>query len=453
MSCCRPSLREVSGDALRHRDRARIGQGAIVEARAGDDVGDLADIGLGETQPAERQPDHRQVLDRDMRQDQVLLVAHPDLALAVEVGDVGDAFHLQRAGIARRRARRLQRNGDDAIARQAMGRHVGLQPQREVTVFELQRFHRAGHGRPMRQRRRRELAGDRLDGLGRKLQRAVLDLGILGLDFLAHLLGADLVHQDLYARLVEIVAPAVAVVDAQRRLEIGQKLVLGQELAQRLADHRRAAQPAAHDHLETDLPRLVAPQAQADVVHAHRGAVVGRAGDGDLELARQEAELGMQRRPLAHDLAPDARVLDLVEGGAGEMVGRDVADDIAGGLHGVHVDFGQRRQRVGRILELDPVELQVLARREMAVAAVVLAGDIGQLAQLARRQRAVGNGDAQHVGMELQVETVGETQRLELLLGELARRGGGAPGRGTARRARRPACGRSRRSGRNGCQA
>ena len=87
----------------------------------------------------------------------------------------------------------------------------------------------------------------------------------------------------------------------------------------------------------------------------------------------------------------------------------------------MHVDLGQGRQRVGRVLELDPVELQVLARREMAVAAVVLARDIGQLAQLARRQRAVGNGDAQHVGVELQVEAVGEPQRLELLLGELAR--------------------------------
>ena len=87
----------------------------------------------------------------------------------------------------------------------------------------------------------------------------------------------------------------------------------------------------------------------------------------------------------------------------------------------MHVDFGQRRQGVGRVLELDPVELQVLARREMAVAAVVLARDVGQLAQLARRQRAVGDGDAQHVGMELQVEAVGEPERLELLLGELAR--------------------------------
>ncbi len=83
--------------------------------------------------------------------------------------------------------------------------------------------------------------------------------------------------------------------------------------------------------------------------------------------------------------------------------------------------FGQGGQRVGRVLELDPVELQVLARREVAVAAVVLARDVGELAQLARRQRAVGDGDAQHVGVELQVEPVGEAQRLELLFGELAR--------------------------------
>ena len=66
------------------------------------------------------------------------------------------------------------------------------------------------------------------------------------------------------------------------------------------------------------------------------------------------------------------------------------------------------------------MELQVLARREVAVAAIVAARDRGELAQLPARQRAVGNGDAQHVGVELQVEAVGQPQRLELLLGELA---------------------------------
>ena len=55
------------------------------------------------------------------------------------------------------------------------------------------------------------------------------------------------------------------------------------------------------------------------------------------------------------------------------------------------------------------------------VAAVVDPGDVGELAQLPRGERAVGDGDAQHVGVELQVDAVHQPQRLELVLGELAR--------------------------------
>ena len=56
----------------------------------------------------------------------------------------------------------------------------------------------------------------------------------------------------------------------------------------------------------------------------------------------------------------------------------------------------------------------------MAVAAVVAPRDVGQHAQLVRRQRAVGNGDPQHVGVQLQIEAVHQPQRLELVLGQLA---------------------------------
>jgi hypothetical protein len=52
-------------------------------------------------------------------------------------------------------------------------------------------------------------------------------------------------------------------------------------------------------------------------VHLDRGAVVRGAGDRDLELARQEREFRMQRRPLPQDFGPDARILDLVGARAG----------------------------------------------------------------------------------------------------------------------------------------
>ena len=190
---------------------------------------------------------------------------------------------------------------------------------------------------------------------------------------------------------------------------------------------------------------------QADVVHLDGGAVARRGGHGDLELARQEAELGVQRRPLADDLGVGARVGHLVGGGAGEVIGGDVADAVAGGLDGVHLDVGQLVQDVGDVGELGPVELQVLARGEVAGAAVVGARDVGELAQLARGQRAVGDGDAQHVGVQLQIDAVHEAQRLELVLGQLARERGARPGRGTAPRAGARTPRRTRRSGT--CQA
>ena len=42
------------GDALRDRDRAGVGERAVVEARAGDDVGDEPGIGLGEADRLQR---------------------------------------------------------------------------------------------------------------------------------------------------------------------------------------------------------------------------------------------------------------------------------------------------------------------------------------------------------------------------------------------------------------
>ena len=76
--------------------------------------------------------------------------------------------------------------------------------------------------------------------------------------------------------------------------------------------------------------------------------------------------------------------------------------------------------RVRHLVELDPVELDVLPGGEVAVAAVVAARDMREHAHLLGRQRAVGNGDPQHVGVELQIDAVHQPQRLELVLGQLA---------------------------------
>ena len=74
----------------------------------------------------------------------------------------------------------------------------------------------------------------------------------------------------------------------------------------------------------------------------------------------------------------------------------------------------------GTSSSLRPVELDVLARGEVAVAAVVLARDVRQHAQLRRRQQAVGNRHAQHRRVALDVQAVLQAQRAELVFGQLA---------------------------------
>jgi hypothetical protein len=98
------------------------------------------------------------------------------------------------------------------------------------------------------------------------------------------------------------------------------------------------------------------------------------------------------------------------------MVGGHVADAVAAGLDRVHPDIGQRVQHVGHVAQLRPVELDVLARREMAVALVPGSGDHAPAAHLRAVQRAIGDRHPQHVGVKLQVEPVHQPQRLELVL-------------------------------------
>ena len=85
----------------------------------------------------------------------------------------------------------------------------------------------------------------------------------------------------------------------------------------------------------------------------------------------------------------------------------------------MHFHRSQVGQDVRGLFELHPVELDVLARGEVAIAAVVLAGDMGEHAHLLGRQQPVGHGDAQHVGVTLHVQAVLQAQRHEFGFGQL----------------------------------
>ena len=128
----------------------------------------------------------------------------------------------------------------------------------------------------------------------------------------------------------------------------------------------------------------------------------------------------MECRPLTDQLRIRTRIDQFIVRDAGELIRRSVANAISGCLDGVHFHAGQVGQDIGNVFQRRPVVLNVLARGEMAIVAVVLVRDVGEHAQLARGKLAVGNGHPQHVGVKLQIETVHQPQGLELVLGQLA---------------------------------
>ena len=215
--------------------------------------------------------------------------------------------------------------------------------------------------------RRRSSSGRSIGGLVGRLP--------IGLDLLAEFVDAELIDEDLDARLVDVVAAAEQIVHAQDRLDVGEQMLLRQEGPDLLADIRDAAHAATDQHAEAVFAVRSLDDAQADVVEGRGGAILDGAGDGDLELARQPAEFRMQRRPLAQDLAPGTRVLQLVIGRGGIRVGGDVAHAIAARLDAMHLDLGEGGEHVGNVDQLHPVELEILPRGEMAVAAVPFAAD------------------------------------------------------------------------------
>ena len=223
------------------------------------------------------------------------------------------------------------------------------------------------------------------------------------------------------AGLVFVIAPPFRVVDPHEGFEIGQQIRFGEEIADSFADHWRPPEATADTDLVAGVATLrVAENANADVMRLDRGAVMLGAGDRNLEFARQKAEFRMQARPLPHEFSRRAGIFDFVRRNTGKMVGSDIANAISGRLDCVHVDICQGLQHIGNISEFRPVELDVLARREVPVTLVPAIADHGQLAHLNRRQGAIGDGNAQHIGMQLEIKAVHQPQGFEFILGERA---------------------------------
>ena len=220
-------------------------------------------------------------------------------------------------------------------------------------------------------------------------------------------------------------------------------MVPGQELTHQRGHHGGAAHAAAHKYLEANLTSFVFDQLQAHVVPAAGGAVFLGTHNRNLEFARQEGELRVQRGPLAQDFCVGAGVYHLVHGNTRQRIGGGVANAVAAGLNAVQVGGGQQVHHIGSFAQWNPVELHIGARGEVGavrgqkggaqlalavhggledfgLGLVVLTRYLGQYADLLAVDFTVGNGHAQHGRVALHVPAVLQAQGAKVVFGKLA---------------------------------
>ncbi len=323
---------ETSGDLLRDRDGACIGERAVVQAGTGNDIGDETGIGGCKACALERSIDRLQIGKCDMRQDDILLMADADFIEGIFCRDIRDNIHLPVGCIARNAADRLQRDRHHAVVGVLVWLDVLIHPPREVRVRLLPARKAFPAFRTVLQLRRRKVGGDRSDIRVGKFQFAVLQVNELRLDLPRQFFRTCFMHEDLDARLVLVVATTMKVVHAHDGGGVGQKVLFWQEVADFFGDHRRSSLPAADINRKADVALVVLFEMQTDIVNLNGGAIAFRTCYGNLELAWQEGEFRMHRRPLAQDFRIGAWISHFVCRSTCKVVGGDVANAISGGL-------------------------------------------------------------------------------------------------------------------------
>ena len=152
-------------------------------------------------------------------------------------------------------------------------------------------------------------------------------------------------------------------------------------------------------------------------------SAVGRAVERGLDLARHHL-----RRRVAHEVAHvgagvGRQVEELVLADAGPRVAGHVAHGVAAALARGQAGVGQLADRGGGVGQRDVVQLDVLARRDVAlVQRHVLLDDVGEGVELVGRDAAARELDADHLdgGLALAVDALLEAELDELGLLDVA---------------------------------
>src|SRR5262245_50056954 len=299
----------------------------------------------------------------DVRDQEVLHAGRADRARPVAVGEVGDDPHL-----VGRDAPAEHGDAYVAVARLVLGVDTHVVAVRVVRWV-------VGYAR--RERRAQALLDRGLEELRRP---AVLEEQELEPGSAAVLPEHVGIAKDLGDR-AEDVEHARA---RHERVETDAEVGIGRE-------------PAPDADREADLAGLgVARRGEADVVDLGIRAPRAAARDRHLELAREVVVSGVaghERGRLQHQ----RRGVDQLVGvEPGDRAARDIARDVAARAHRGHALEPERLEDLGQALERHPVELDVLADRDVRDPVAVPFGEVGNGAELVGLEHPVRDADSHH---------------------------------------------------------
>ena len=226
---------------------------------------------------------------------------------------------------------------------------------------------------------------------------------VLVLQHLPELLGAPLGEEELQARLVAEAPVPVVAEDLRHPVPGVGDPVGSHERAEPLTQPGRRRQAAADPQVVTD--------AELGVLDCHEGHVVDLVhdvlarvpGDGRLELAGQVGQRGVADESRGDLVDLRSRVDELVGGDARDGRAQHDARHISARFGRAETDGFEPAPDLRHRLDLDPVQLDVLAVGQVSGVAPELGGDAGDDPQLLGRELAAVDADAQHEELVLEL--------------------------------------------------
>ena len=229
--------------------------------------------------------------------------------------------------------------------------------------------------------------------------RPYLDRHTLG-QRVEHVADADTLDEIAQPRLMALLARPFVAKQVQQRTRDIHHLLRTDQHRQAPGQVRVRSLGAADEHLKEGVAAGAAGK-KTDVLRPEMQRLVAGAIQADVEFPRQVGVVAVADEQRRHGAAQPTCIDQLIGEHTAERVSEHVPDIVVAGLLRGQPDGGQPVGHRRHVANLDPLHLEVCARRHVYDAVTVVVRDGRHLARLRRGQLTGGNPDPVHVAARI----------------------------------------------------